>query len=476
MSDQGSLLAGYLMPHPPVIVPGVDSGRVKAGQTIQAMQQLALDLAKLKPDTVVLISPHAPLFSDYLFVYDEQVLYGDLSAFGAPEARLSLHQDQELLEGILQGCQKLGIAAGSLNASQMGRFNIDRSLDHGAVVPLYFLQQKASFQLVVMASAALPLPDLYAVGRAIREAAETLGRRIVLVASGDQSHKANSESPYGSCPEGAVYDRKLVEALRRGDRTGLLAIDARIRQKAAECGYRAAVMLCGAFAGLPIQSDLLSYEAPYGIGYCVARIVPDPSGAPPLVDPLQSARLYWQETISQEKRSASSPVQIARQTIEKIVRRHRQPDPEAFAELVQADPWLKNSAGVFVSLKKHGELRGCIGTTVATTASLVEEIIQNAISAATGDPRFEPVQADELSELSVSVDVLGAAEPITSRAQLDPKKYGVIVRSGTKTGLLLPDLEGVDSVEEQLAIACRKAGIRPDEPYRIERFRVDRYT
>jgi len=304
MSDQGSLLAGYLMPHPPVIVPGVDSGRVKAGQTIQAMQQLASDLAKLKPDTVVLISPHAPLFSDYLFVYDEQILYGDLSAFGAPEARLSLHQDQELLEGILQGCQKLGIAAGSLNASQMGRFNIDRSLDHGAVVPLYFLQQKASFQLVVMASAALPLPDLYAVGRAIREAAETLGRRIVLVASGDQSHKANSESPYGSCPEGAVYDRKLVEALRRGDRTGLLAIDARIRQKAAECGYRAAVMLCGAFAGLPIQSDLLSYEAPYGIGYCVARIVPDPSGAPPLVDPLQSARLYWQETISQEKRSA----------------------------------------------------------------------------------------------------------------------------------------------------------------------------
>lgn len=476
MSDQGSLLAGYLMPHPPVIVPGVDAGRIKAGQTIQAMQQLAADLADRKPDTVVLISPHAPLFSDYLFVYDEQELHGDLSKFGAPEAHLSLQQDQELLEGILQGCQQLGIAAGSLSDSQMGRFNIDRSLDHGAVVPLYFLQQRTTFKLVAMASAGLPLPDLYAVGRAIRTAAETLGRRIVLVASGDQSHKVNAESPYGSCPEGGAYDRQLVEALSQGDRTRLLAIDARIRQKAAECGYRAAVMLCGAFAGLAIRSDMLSYEAPYGIGYCVARIVPDPAGLPPLVDPLQAARLHWQETVSHEQQKASPPVQIARKTIDETVKRQHQPHPESFAELVQENPWLNNSAGAFVSLKKNGELRGCIGTTVATTASLVEEIIQNAVSAATGDPRFEPVRADELAELSVSVDILGAAEPITSRAQLDPKLYGVIVRSGPKTGLLLPDLEGVDTVEEQLAIACRKAGIRADEPYRIERFRVERYT
>jgi aromatic ring-opening dioxygenase LigB subunit len=141
----GSLLAGYLMPHPPVIVPGVDSGRVKAGQTIKAMQQLASDLAKLKPDTVVLISPHAPLFSDYLFVYDEQILYGDLSAFGAPEARLSLHQDQELLGASSRAARNWVLPPASLNASQMGRFNIDRSLDHGAVVPCISCSKRRRF-------------------------------------------------------------------------------------------------------------------------------------------------------------------------------------------------------------------------------------------------------------------------------------------------------------------------------------------
>ncbi len=192
-------------------------------------------------------------------------------------------------------------------------------------------------------------------------------------------------------------------------------------------------MLCGAFAGLPILSDLLSYEAPYGIGYCVARIVPDPAGAPPLVDPLQSARLYWQETISQEKRSASSPVQIARQTIEKIVRRHRQPDPEAFAEMVQADPWLKNSAGVFVSLKSTASC-ACIGTTVAQP-NLVEEIIQNAISAATGDPRF--VRSRPTNCLSSSaVSMSWVPRTITSRAQWIQKSM-VSSSAAYKTGLLL---------------------------------------
>jgi AmmeMemoRadiSam system protein A len=122
-----------------------------------------------------------------------------------------------------------------------------------------------------------------------------------------------------------------------------------------------------------------------------------------------------------------------------------------------------------------GDLRGCIGTTSATTASLAEEVIQNALSAGLHDPRFEPVREDELADLAYSVDILGAAEPAGGPEDLDPKVYGVIVQSGARSGLLLPDLEGVDSVEEQLRIACRKAGIRSTEPYQIKRFRVTRY-
>lgn len=132
-------------------------------------------------------------------------------------------------------------------------------------------------------------------------------------------------------------------------------------------------------------------------------------------------------------------------------------------------------AGVFVSIKKNGNLRGCIGTIEATTGSIAEEIVQNAISASTRDPRFTPITPDELEELKISVDVLGKAEQIDSLNLLDPKRYGVIVTNGNRRGLLLPDLEGVDTPEEQIAIAMQKAGIYPQEPIILERFEVIRH-
>jgi AmmeMemoRadiSam system protein A len=136
---------------------------------------------------------------------------------------------------------------------------------------------------------------------------------------------------------------------------------------------------------------------------------------------------------------------------------------------------MKEKAGVFVSLKKHGELRGCIGTLEPTRPNTALEIIHNAISAAARDPRFPPVEPDELSELSYSVDVLTKPEAIPDTKDLDAKRYGVIVESGGRRGLLLPDLEGVDTVEEQLSIARQKAGIGEGEPVKIYRFEVKRY-
>ena len=136
---------------------------------------------------------------------------------------------------------------------------------------------------------------------------------------------------------------------------------------------------------------------------------------------------------------------------------------------------LEERAGVFVSIKKNGDLRGCIGTICSTTGNIAEEIIRNAISAGTGDPRFFPVREDELEELDYSVDVLKEPEPVNSIKELDAKKYGVIVSSKGRRGLLLPDIEGVDTPEEQISIALRKAGIMPNEKYTIERFEVIRH-
>ena len=165
-------------------------------------------------------------------------------------------------------------------------------------------------------------------------------------------------------------------------------------------------------------------------------------------------------------------VRLARLSLETYVNTGRR--AELPADL--PDEMTGARAGVFVSIHQGGRLRGCIGTISPTEASVAWEIVRNAVSAGTRDPRFPPVRAEELDDLEYSVDVLGQPEPVTSPSQLDPERYGVIVQSGGRRGLLLPHLDGVDTVEEQLDIARRKGGIRADEPYAVERFSVVRHT
>jgi len=163
-------------------------------------------------------------------------------------------------------------------------------------------------------------------------------------------------------------------------------------------------------------------------------------------------------------------VALARETVEEYVRFGRvTPAPSP------VPPDLQIGRGAFICIKKHGQLRGCIGTIGATQSNLAAEVIQNAISAAVSDPRFEPVQEDELEHLTYTVDVLSAAEPVGSLSELDPKVYGVIVESGPKRGLLLPDLDGIDTIEDQVGIAMRKAGIRDGELISLYRFQVTRH-
>ena len=162
---------------------------------------------------------------------------------------------------------------------------------------------------------------------------------------------------------------------------------------------------------------------------------------------------------------------LARRSIEYYLKYHTfLPIPEDIPQ-----EWFSQKAGVFVSLKLHGRLRGCIGTFHPQQDHLVSEIIHNAMSAAVEDPRFPPVTIEELSKIKISVDILTPPEPITSLDQLDPKKYGVIVQRGWRRGLLLPDIEGVNTVQEQIRIARSKAGIHPNEPVELFRFQVERY-
>ncbi|MCX7667320.1 MAG: AmmeMemoRadiSam system protein A [Atribacterota bacterium] len=179
---------------------------------------------------------------------------------------------------------------------------------------------------------------------------------------------------------------------------------------------------------------------------------------------LLSSEIDW-KSIAQEV------VALARRAIEHYLKTGTHlPTPPSLSPVL-----LSTKGGVFVSLKKGKSLRGCIGTFLPQRENLAQEIIHNAVSAAVSDPRFLPVQQSELPEITISVDVLSPLELVQDKRLLDPRRYGVLVESGWKRGLLLPDLEGINTVEEQLRIAMGKAGITPHEPVTIYRFTVERF-
>jgi AmmeMemoRadiSam system protein A len=227
--------------------------------------------------------------------------------------------------------------------------------------------------------------------------------------------------------------------------------------------------MSGALDGKQIQSELLSYEGPFGVGYSVGAFSIMGEDKTRIFD-----KIYEKEEllrIEKIKNQESPLVALARKSLETYVKTKKQihrPDN-------LPSEMISKKAGVFVSLKMDGMLRGCIGTISPVTDCIADEIIQNAVSSGVNDPRFNRVEESELPRLVYSVDVLKEAEPISSISELDVLRYGVIVRSKGRCGLLLPNLEGVDSPESQIDIALRKAGIPKQEPYSMERFEVVRY-
>ena len=319
-------------------------------------------------------------------MYDSPVLEGSFEQFDAPDVVLSFEQDSKLRIEIEKMMSSQGLRGGALNLEEKkAPQNIKHSRSRRTGAALLFLGSKyKNFRIVAMSCSALDIESLYKLGIVIRKAAGNLGRRICIIASGDMSHKVNDNSPYGACPEGSQFDNLVSEGIILGDIPALLSIDSELRDKAAECGYRSLVIMCGAFDGQKPQTQLLSFEAPFGIGYCVSKFLPSD----------EAAESAFDKVFKKNNRSNENPyVNIARTTLETYIKEKTVSKAEMFSEYNKDDNLFHKRAGVFVSIKKFGELRGCIGTTGPTTSCIAEEIISNAVSAGTRDPRFNPVEA-----------------------------------------------------------------------------------
>lgn len=449
-----SLIFCGLSPHPPLLVPDIGRDSLQqVDRTRAALQQLAARIVALAPDTVVIVTPHGPVRNDALGLMTADHFSASFKSFAWETA---LRGDVALGESISVEGRKAGYPVMRYASFDSTRYYFSRGLDHATMVPLYYLREAGmESRLVVISIAAWSHREHFEFGKAMYRALEAAPDRIVLLASGDLSHRLIPTAPAGYDPLGVEFDRRVVADIENLDTRDILELEDAFIDRIGECGLRPIGMLFGALHERRASARVLSYEGPFGVGYCVAELEPGES-----VNAPGAARNGDAELV----------LRLVRQTVESFVRGETVPDLPS--ELPES---LTRRGAAFVCLKKHGNLRGCIGTTHPTQPSLAQELLNNAVSAASRDPRFPPVRPHELADLSYSVDVLEEPEPVESAAALDPHAYGVIVRSGSRSGVLLPNIEGVETPDAQVEIARKKAGIGRTEPLALERFRSRRY-
>ena len=455
-----SLLASFIVPHPPLIIPNIGNGSEKQiAKTISAYKKIAKQVASLNPETIIISSPHAPMYSDCFYISNSPTLTGNLANFGAKEISFTEEVDTKLVDEITELAKK--------HHFPVYKDIPSTSLDHGTIIPLYFIRKELpKSSIIVLGLSTLPLITNYQMGTIIKEAINNLNRKVVYIASGDLSHKLQEYGPYGFTKEGLEYDKRIMEVCRTANFYELLNFKSSFLEKAAECGHRSFTIMAGCFDNQNIESHVLSHEDITGVGYGVCSFYPKETNSN-----RQFLKKYLQEEslrLEKIKKTSDSYVNLALESLKYYFdTKQKMSIPPNLPEEM-----LTNKAGVFVSLYKFDTLRGCIGTILPTTNTIAEEIINNSLSAALNDYRFPPLTKEELKWLNISVYILKEPEPISSLDMLDVHKYGIIVTHGLKRGVLLPDLDGVDTIKKQIAIAKEKASIKPNEDCKIERFEV----
>lgn len=466
--------------HPPVLIPEIGEGReIEAEKTSRGLRDLAMKVAEIKPKTIICITPHGNVFRDGVSVVYEHRMKGNLNKFGNSELTMEKECDMGLLDQLNSSFAKNCCHSIFLNEKTAKEYEISLDLDHGVFVPLSFIDRYyQNYKIAHITIGELSLIELYTMGKVLREGIEARKKDTLILVSADLSHCLKEEGPYQYNPMGALFDENIVTGIEKKNFYSILTIPHQVYEPAGQCGLRPIVMGLGAVDGMETETKVYSYEGPFGVGYISAFIKPLEGVVPSLEKRYEEDKILSYK----ERRKSEGPVAaLARATINTWAQRGRKLNFDHYKEQVEVSDEVKRyleneQAGVFVSLYKKGELRGCIGTTSPVTENIAQEIIRNSIEAGAYDPRFLPVEESELMDLEVSVDVLGIPEEVNGLEDLDPSKYGVIVEKDLHRGLLLPELVGVNTPKDQVDIAKKKAGIlESDEDYRLYRFEVLRH-
>lgn len=441
---------GGVTPHPPLLIPEIGKDAIdKVKATQVGLQDFASRLVVSKPEVLLFVTPHGPIFNEGPSIFTVAKLTGDFRQFGAPQVKIAIDNYIPLARKILSLAQLSNFPLIELDEISVHRYRLKPILDHATMVPLFYFQEAGlNIPIVLISIGMLSYKELFQFGKLLLKCVMDEGKRTAMVASGDLSHRLIPGAPAGFDPIGKEFDKTILDLLAQGNFSGVLSVDQNLIDRAGECGFRPITIMAGAWEELSFKTSVLSYEGPFGVGYGVVLCEPS----------------------EKNENDASWLMNLAKDSVDEYVKNgHILSLPRDIPQ-----PFL-NVGAVFVSLHRNDMLRGCIGGLQPVTSSIANEVTQMAIRAATEDPRFPPVKEEELSSLTYSIDILSPMEKVGDFKQLNPKQYGVVVCSGKKIGLLLPDLRGVDTVEQQVSIAMEKGGIKEGEPIEIFRFYVTRY-
>ncbi len=432
----GELASVVLMCHAPIVVPEIGGDRATdCVRSTNAMRVAAEALVAARPEVLIIVSPHTPRPEGAWSVCEGALLGGHFGRFGAPQLRLELPVATEARDRLVQAMAHANVRCVRATLSP---------IDHGAMVPLWFVYEAGWRGPTVLFG--LPVePDVREctqVGALIAREAAAAGQRWALVASGDMSHRLIPGAPSGYDPQAARFDEHVAATVRAGRLRAALDVSPSLRDLAAEDVIDTLAVATGAVGDTIDAPALCGYEGPFGVGYLVAVL----RGV-----------------------GAITLTSVARHAIAAAIEgRSFQPPDDAARD-------LSAPGGVFVTLWAPGHtLRGCIGTLQGSAEPLAQQVASSAVSAATRDPRFPPVAPGELDDLDVEVSLLGASERVAGIGDLDPARYGCIVVQGANRGVLLPDVDGVETAAQQVEIACRKGSIDMKRPYEIRRFEVQK--
>jgi AmmeMemoRadiSam system protein A len=458
----GGVVFATLMPHAPVLVPEVGGERLReVAATVRSMRQAGARLVACRPDALVVISPHAPRRLNAWGFWGGDSMCGGLGQFGARSEPFALPTDRELAAALEKEARAAGLRMWTIR---------EQPLDHGSVVPLWFVVE-AQWQGPTLGLSVGSEEGFEDMGAAIRSAAAHTGKRVVILASGDMSHCLLPGAPAGYDPRGREFDEIFIDLLREGAYRQVASLEPDLQDGAAEDVMPATLVALGAIGWANDGHEVLSYEGPFGVGYGVAILFDPKDSGSGTRESAAEMRLPDESRCKPHLPAAELLIRIARDSVTAALGEGTQKAPEPACD------YLRQARGVFVTLRDlAGDLRGCVGSISSYCPDLAGEIWRIARQAALYDSRFLPLMAAELPQVRFEVSVLYPPEEVSSDKDLDPARYGVIVTTKDgRRGVLLPAIAELKTVDQQLRCARKKAGIGWWEKVQLARFEVDKF-